>query len=127
MKIVADEHIPLVQDYFSGYGELCLQSGRAIKASDVRDADLLLVRSITPVNEALLTGSRVKFVGSVTAGYDHLDTKWLDKMGIAWCVTSGFNAPPVADYVVSVLAALKEQGLLSDKKIKAAVIGVGNV
>lgn len=131
MKIVADSHIPFVKEYFSAYGDLILRGGRTITAADVKDADILLVRSITHVDEKLLAGSSVKFVGSVTAGADHLETKWLEEAGIIWSVALGFNAPPVADYVVSVIAALQRKGLLptreADKRVKAAVIGVGNV
>jgi erythronate-4-phosphate dehydrogenase len=126
MKIIADSHIPFIQDYFGGYGELVLKPGRSISQADVRDADILLVRSITHVNENLLAASQVKFVGSVTAGGDHLDTKWLDEAGIIWSVAKGFNSPPVADYVVSTIAALQQQGRLVQKNLKAAVIGVGS-
>lgn len=126
MKIVADSHIPFIQDYFGGYGDLVLKKGRAISHDDVRDADILLVRSITHVNEKLLAGTRVKFVGSVTAGGDHLDAKWLDEAGIFCSVAKGFNSPPVADYVVGTIAALQQQGMLAEKNIRAAVIGVGN-
>ncbi|TAK74698.1 MAG: 4-phosphoerythronate dehydrogenase [Gammaproteobacteria bacterium] len=127
MKIVADHHIPYVKEYFGEVGELILKPGRRISPDDVKDADILLVRSITPVNEKLLAGSRVRFVGSVTAGADHLETKWLEAAGIDYSVASGFNAPPVADYVVSVVAALQRKGLLLQPRKKAAVIGVGQV
>src|SRR5580658_2817626 len=127
MKIVADKHIPYVEEYFHAHGDLILKPGRSISPQDVQDADMLLVRSITQVNQALLEQSRVKFVGSVTAGADHLDTKWLDMAGITWRVAKGFNAPPVADYVVSVVAALQRRQLLAQYGAKAAVIGVGSV
>ncbi|VVC76663.1 Erythronate-4-phosphate dehydrogenase [Aquicella siphonis] len=127
MKIVADSHIPFIRDYFGAYGELVLCPGREITRDDVKNADVLLVRSITHVDQKLLDGSRVKFVGSVTAGADHLDTRWLDDAGISWSVAAGFNAPPVADYVMSVVAALQKKKLLGEKNLKAAVIGVGNV
>lgn len=127
MKIIADNHIPFVKEYFGACGDLVLKAGRSITNNDVKDADMLLVRSITHVDEALLANSKVKFVASITAGADHLDTKWLDAQGIAWCNAHGFNAPPVADYVVSVIAALERRGQLQRKNMKAAVIGVGNV
>lgn len=127
MKIVADSHIPFLSDYFSSCGELILKPGRIITADDVRDADMLLVRSVTHVDQQLLQGSQVRFVGSVTAGADHLDTEWMDKAGIVWCNAVGFNAPPVADYILSVIAALQRKQVLPEKKIRAAVIGVGNV
>lgn len=128
MKIIADAHIPFVKNYFSHAGELILKPGRSIVHDDVKDADLLLVRSITPVNKALLDKSKVKFVGSITAGADHLDTHYLDEAGIAWSVAAGFNALPVADYVVSVMASLQARAIIASKKrLKAAVIGMGNV
>lgn len=127
IKIVADSHIPRVNDYFSKNIELILKSGRQINADDVHDAEMLLVRSITPVTAELLQNSSVKFVGSMTAGADHLDTDWMAQHGIAWATAHGFNAPPVADYVVSVIAALQRKGLLLRKNMRAAVIGVGCV
>lgn len=128
MRIIADSHIPFINEYFGAYGDLILKAGRSISPEDVKNADILLVRSITHVDEALLKGSSVKFVGSVTAGADHLDTKWMDEAGIAWSVATGFNAPPVADYVMSCIAALQRKHLLpNEKPFRAGVIGVGNV
>jgi erythronate-4-phosphate dehydrogenase len=123
MKIIADANIPYIKEYFGAYGELVLEPGRAITHSDVKDADVLLVRSITHVNKELLADTNVKFVGSVTAGADHLDTKWMDEAGVA----TGFNAPPVADYISSVIAAMQVKNLLPRDRFKAGVIGVGNV
>lgn len=127
MKIIADSHIPYVQAYFGSYGELILKPGRQIIAADVKQADMILVRSVTSVNQSLLANSKIKFVGSVAAGADHLDISWLDKAGITWAMAAGFNAPPVADYVMCVVAALQRKQLLSQYGAKVAVIGVGHV
>lgn len=127
MRILADDHIHYVSDYFSGVADLALMPGRAIDANHAKDADVLLVRSITRVNEALLKGSRVKWVGSVTTGTDHLDLPWLKQAGISVFTAAGFNAPPVADYVVGVVAAMQQRYGFSLTQKKAAVIGVGRV
>ena len=128
MKIVADAHIPYIKNYFSPCGELILKPGRDMTNADVKDADILIVRSVVKVDEKLLANSRVKFVGTVTAGADHLDTDYLDSAGILYTTAHGFNSPPVADYVVSVLAALDDHNKISVKKRqRAAVIGVGKV
>lgn len=127
MKIVADAHLPYLKEYFGQYGEIQSVLGREMCPEDVKDADVLLVRAVTNVDEKLLAGSNVKFVGSMTAGLDHLDVKWLQASGIAFSSAPGFNAPPVADYVVSVIAALMRKRLLPQTRIKAAVIGAGNV
>jgi erythronate-4-phosphate dehydrogenase len=127
MKIIADVHIPYVKNYFGHVDQLILKPGRSITHDVVDEADMLLVRSVTPVNAKLLQDTPVRFVGSVTAGMDHLDTAWLDQAGISWYAACGFNAPPVADYVVSVVAALQMQSLLKTSGLTAAVIGVGEV
>lgn len=126
MKIVADAHIPHIKDYFGAY-DLSLIPGREISAQDVKDAEVLIVRSITKVNSILLKNSKVKFVGSVTAGADHLDTAWLEENNIFWTTAAGFNAPPVADYIMAVIASLQQQKILQENQLRIAVVGVGNV
>src|SRR5579871_4481235 len=126
MKIVADQDIPYLTQFFQA-DELTLLPGRAIGEAALQNADVLLVRSITQVNETLLKNTQVKWVGSLTAGLDHLDTAWLDAHDIAYRACAGFNAPPVADYVVSVLAALYNREHWQPTTKRAAVIGVGQV
>ena len=127
MLILADEDIPCVEHYFSPYGEIILKPGRLLTHQDMRDVDILLVRSVTVVNEALLHDSKVKFVGSISTGIDHLDVAWLNKKNIRWSAALGCNAVAVAEYVVTVIAALQTQGLLLHKPCRAGVIGVGRV
>lgn len=127
MLIVADENIAQVREAFHPFGEVRTVAGRTLAASDVRDADVLLVRSVTPVGPALLAGSRVRFVGSATIGTDHLQTDWLDAHGIAWSAAPGSNATAVVEYVLSCLAALDGvlERLASGGTV--GVIGLGNV
>jgi erythronate-4-phosphate dehydrogenase len=127
MKIVADENIPLLADYFNHANELVLKPGRAITKTDLLDADMLLVRSITKVNQELLQGTTVKFVGSATTGYDHLDIPWLDQQKISWHIAEGCNAMAVVQYVISVIAALQKMSLLNEKNVRACVIGAGRI
>jgi erythronate-4-phosphate dehydrogenase len=127
LKIVADQNIPFVKECFSSLGDVQTCSGRQITPELVRDADILLVRSITPVNEALLAGSRVRFVGTATIGTDHVDTEYLRRAKIAFASAPGSNANSVAEYVVAglLLVAKRRQWTLEGKSI--GIIGVGNV
>lgn len=127
MKIVADENIPLVEYYFGAMNEIILKPGRLISNHDLMDADILLVRSVTPVNQALLVNTKIKFVGSATIGIDHVDTAWLEANGIIWSYAKGCNATAVVEYVVTLIAALQKQGFLLQKSKRAGVIGVGNI
>ncbi|MFL2837556.1 MAG: hypothetical protein ACJZ83_01630 [Pseudohongiellaceae bacterium] len=77
MRIIADQNIPLLSELLAAHVELVLVNGREISPSVVKDADALLVRSITRVDARLLENSRVSFVGTATAGVDHIDREWL--------------------------------------------------
>ena len=109
MLLVADENIPLLDEFFADFGEIRRYPGRSISAEQVRDADALLVRSVTRVDEALLAGSRVRFVGTCTIGTDHLDLAYFADAGIHWASAPGCNARGVVDYVLGSLLALAEQ------------------
>lgn len=127
MLIVADENIARVGEAFAAHGEVRMLPGRSLDAAAVRAADILLVRSVTPVGRELLEGSQVRFVGSATIGVDHLDTAWLDAQGIAWANAPGSNATAVVEYVLSCLSAL--DGVLERLSSGGVVgvIGLGNV
>lgn len=123
MKIVADENIPLVNEFFSRLGNVTRLPGRAMSSEDVHDADALIVRSVTRVNEALLAGSKVKFVGTCTIGVDHLDQAYLDANAIRWSSAPGCNANSVVEYVYAALAHLDINWL----PVTFGIIGCGNV
>jgi erythronate-4-phosphate dehydrogenase len=127
MKIVADENIPCVSEAFASLGEVTLVPGRDLHASQVRDADILLVRSVSRVDEALLAGSSVRFIGSATIGFDHVDRDYLREQGIGFATAPGSNATSAAEYVVSSLMVLNEQqGFVLEGKT-VGIIGCGNV
>ncbi|QTS84205.1 4-phosphoerythronate dehydrogenase [Coxiella endosymbiont of Amblyomma nuttalli] len=125
IKILADDRIPFVSELFGKWGELILKSGEHIKKHDLLDVSVLLTRSITSINSALLDGTSVKFVGSATAGFDHIDHALLEKQSITWAVATGANASAVAEYVLHCIAFLRKNNLLSREKITAAIVGVG--
>ena len=127
MKIVADENIVAVAALYRCHGELLLIPGRAIAREHVRDADVLLVRSITRVDRALLEGSSVRFVATATSGTDHLDLLWLAQQGIAVVEAAGSNANAVVEYCLASLAELVLRGNLTLQGRSVAIIGFGQV
>lgn len=127
MKIVADSHIPLIQQAFSNIGDLHLFAGRTITPEKVKDADILLVRSVTPVNADLLNNSRVKFVATATSGTDHIDIDYLQKSGVGFASAHGSNAQSVVEYVLSSLFVLAEQKDIDLRKKTVGIIGCGKV
>jgi erythronate-4-phosphate dehydrogenase len=127
MKILADENIPLVDKFFSGLGEITTAPGRQISSAQLNDIDVLLVRSVTRVDEALLKDSKVRFVASATIGTDHIDLDYLQQQDIKFVNAPGCNAPSVVDYVCSVLSILSERNQFDIRKISVGVVGAGNV
>jgi erythronate-4-phosphate dehydrogenase len=127
MKIIVDENIPYGREAFSTLGEVVTRPGRAILPDDVRDAELLLVRSITKVNAALLEGSAVRFVATATIGEDHIDKAWLAAQGIGFSSAPGCNANSVGEYIVAALLYLAAKHGLTLEGMSLGVVGVGNV
>ena len=127
MLILADENMPFAREAFSTLGEVRLAPGRKITAEAVRDCEILAVRSVTRVDERLLAGSRVRFVGTATIGTDHIDTAWLVRAGIGFASAPGSNAVSVAEYIVAALFVLAERLDFRINEKSLGIIGVGNV
>ena len=122
-RIIADQNMPHVEAYFGHLGEVKLMAGREIDSQTIQGAEILLVRSVTQVNQSLLEGSSVRFVGSATAGTDHIDLDYLNRNNIQFAYAPGCNAEAVVQYALSVFSRLKPQWLQS----KVGIVGCGNV
>jgi len=127
VKILVDENMPYAGDLFRRLGEVKAVPGRPIPAAELADADALMVRSVTKVNEALLSGTPIKFVGTATAGTDHVDEQWLQQAGIGFSAAPGCNAIAVVEYVFSSLMLLAERDGFDLRDRTVGIVGVGNV
>ncbi len=127
MKIIVDENIPFGREAFSRLGEVVTLHGRKMDTAAVRDADLLIIRSITKVGRELLEGSHVRFVGTCTIGTDHVDEVYLRERDIAFASAPGCNANSVAEYVVCSLLVLAKRGSYRLEGKSIGVVGAGNV
>lgn len=124
MKIIADRNIPFLQGRLEAAGietEYVDQFG--FTPENVSDADALLIRTRTRINENLLRGSRVKLVATATIGMDQIDLDFTRKAGIDVRNSPGCNAPAVAQYVWSSLLRLG----MKPGKDRIGVVGKGNV
>ena len=127
MKIVADENIPLVEQAFRDLANVIVRPGRSIGEEDLLDADALLVRSVTEVNEQLLGRSGVKFVGTATIGTEHVDEQYLRQRGIGFVSAPGSNANSVAEYVIAALLVLAARFGIRLGGRRIGVVGAGHV
>ena len=127
MLIIIDDKIPFIRGEAEKLGNVRYLPGAKITPEDVREADVLITRTRTLCNKALLEGSQVKFIATATIGYDHLDVDYLREAGIAWTNCPGCNATSVAQYVETSLLLLEREGKVNLRDCTVGVIGVGNV
>ncbi len=127
LKSIVDENIAFADKAFNQFGSVSLVPGREITNSILKNADVLIVRSITNVNEELLINTSVKFVGTATIGTDHIDLDYLSKNKITYADAKGCNAYSVAEYVVAALLNLSVQFDFSLNEKSIGIVGVGNV
>ena len=123
MRIVCDAHIPFLLEAVQKAWpqvEIILLKPEEIDASAVKDADVLVVRTRTKVNETLLADSNVQLVCTATIGYDHIDTAYCESQGIRWMSCPGCNAQAVCDYIEEALQETRAQGTIG-------IVGVGHV
>lgn len=123
--LLADENIPAVDTYFGAFASIQRVAGRTLDHSQLQGVDLLLVRSVTRVDAALLRGSAVKFVGTATSGFDHIDRDYLAQHNIGFAHAPGSNANSVVEYVLAAIAAVEDklERLLAGGSI--GIIGYG--
>lgn len=127
LTIIADENIPAVEDYLGALGKVVRVPGRALTRAQLADVDILLVRSVTRVDESLLAGTAVRFVGTATSGIDHIDRDYLARSGIAFAHAPGANANSVVEYVLAAVAAVADslERLLAGGRV--GIVGYGNI
>jgi len=131
VKIVCDAHIPFLLEAVQKEWpqvEIFPLKPEEIDASAVRDADVLVVRTRTKINEALLAGSKVKLVCTATIGFDHIDASYCEAHNIRWMSCPGCNAQAVCDYVEEAIEEIKNLKLkIKNSSLTLGVIGVGHV
>ena len=127
MKIVCDNKVRFLGNVFNGVAETLFVPGRDITPEIVKDADALIVRTRTNCNQSLLNNSAVKFIGTATIGYDHIDTHYCEQNNIFWTNAPGCNSGSVCQYITSVLVSISTHYAIDLKTKTIGVIGAGHV
>lgn len=126
LRIVCDENLSITPALSAVARDIIRLPGRAISASVLRGVDVVLVRSVTRVDEALIAHSGLRFVGTATAGTEHIDIHALTRHRIPFASAPGANANAVVEYVLTALAfSGRLESLLRGGTI--GVVGLGHV
>ena len=125
-KVVIDSAIWVTPSLSALPIELVSIQGMQIVPSDLKDANALLTRTVTRVDSNLLQDSPIAFVGTASAGTDHIDTRYLSERGIKLANAAGCNAGAVADYVLDAIYQCQRlESLISGATV--GLVGYGAV
>lgn len=127
MKIIADNKIPFLAGALEPFADVTYLPGKDITGSAITDADALIIRTRTRCDENLLRDTKVRFIATATIGFDHIDTGYCDRNGIAWTNAPGCNSSSVQQYIASALITLSGMKGFNLKNRTLGVIGVGHV
>ncbi len=137
LTIIADSNIASLDDFFNSQTlgtdsaetvNIITVAGRDINAQLLAEIqpDVLLIRSVTPVNSTLLADNHsVRFVGSATIGTDHVDQDYLEARNITFANAAGCSKHSVAQYVLTAILTLRPQ--YWQQPLTLGIIGLGNI
>ncbi|WP_439106796.1 4-phosphoerythronate dehydrogenase [Congregibacter sp.] len=127
IRILADENMVGLDLLPSDELEIQTLPGRNISPGDLEGVDVLWVRSVTQVTRSLVQNSQLRFVGTATAGLEHIDEEALQEQGIAFAAAPGANANSVVEYVLAALAELRTPWECLERGETLGVVGYGAV
>ena len=130
INIAADLHIPEIENKLAEFfdADYSFQSfdSNTLSSSDLKNIDALLVRSTLFINQGICEGTKIQYVGSATAGINHLDINYLDAQNIAWSHAPGCNAFSVIHYVMAAIGELIKDDLFNPSQ-SVGIVGYGNI
>lgn len=127
LNILIDENIPFINGVFEPFADVRYKNGRGICRDDAMNADVLVIRTRTICNAALLEGTRVSTIATATIGMDHIDLSYCASRGIEVKNSAGCNAGGVMQYVFSALYGASAHNGINLNGKTMGIVGVGNV
>lgn len=127
MKVLADQYLYKLDEYLPASIELHRFNPAAGFPSDSVNYDALLIRTVTEIGPNTLSiPGKLKFIGTATAGFDHVDVEWLKELDVGFGYAAGCNAIAVGEYVLTVVMkwALDREIDLRQKSV--GVVGCGH-
>lgn len=133
MNILADRNMAKLAEILQaqpGAAQVEWFSGRQPDAEQLAQAEVMLIRSVTKIDQPLLQQApNLRWLGTATIGTEHVDSAALHARGIPFYSTAGVNAAAVGDYVASAVAALTlklQRQPNASGQLDACIVGAGN-
>jgi len=129
INVLADQYLYNIRSYLPGNIHLELFDPAEGWPPELSEANALLVRTVIDVNRQTIPNipNSLKFIGTASAGTDHVDIPYLLRHNVYFADAAGCNARSVAEYIATALLlwAGNRNKKLSDLSI--GIIGVGHV
>lgn len=129
ITVAADKYLYNIHSYLPENINLQLYNPENGLPEDLRKFDALLIRTVTDINRESLPyiPDNLQFIGTASAGSNHVDIKYLNKNEIAFFNAAGCNARSVAEYIATVLILWSEQRAENLAECKVGIVGAGHV
>ncbi len=127
IELLADKYIPFDGIQLPEQVNLSRFDPARGMPGDLEKADALFIRTVTPITARTLPAApgKLKLIGSATAGEDHVDREWLDRLGISFIHAPGCNARPVGEYVAVTTLLWSALRGINLSEIRAGIVGAG--
>ena len=120
MLITIDKTIKELHGIFEQNFSVQYLDSNEISKENLKDSVALIIRSTRKYGAETLQNTGVKFIGTVTSGFEHIDTDFCEKNNIFWTSAHGSNAESVAEYIAAALCEIPQKRTLG-------IVGVGAV
>lgn len=127
-RLLADRHIHRLAEMLPPEVEVELYEPSNGLPDSAGDFDGLFVRTVTRVDaETLPDPGRLRWIGTASAGTDHLDIDYLSSLGVRTASSAGCNARAVAEYVATMLLWTAWKRGWNPQDHRVGIVGVGHV
>jgi len=129
LNVLADQYLHNLQAHIpSNINLVCYDPSEGFP-DDLDDINGLLVRTTNDLTPQTLPDipPSLTFVGTASAGSDHVDTNYLRQNGITFTNAAGCNARSVAEYVATALLLWEDARDIKLTNLVVGIVGVGHV
>lgn len=126
MKILANKHLYRIREFFPKDVVLNLFDPNTFP-SNAPEYDVLLINTTTAINrETLPDPGNLQIIATGSSGHDHVDTEYLDSIGVRFEAASGCNAQSVAEYVITAIICYSDENQVPLNELKVGIAGCGH-
>jgi len=127
LRIAADQYLQNIDEFLTGGVDLYRFDPSDGLPENITKYDALLIRTVTPINpQTLPETGHLKFIGTATAGTDHVDQAYLEQKGIQFSPSEGCNANAVAEYIITSLYHWAKKLNINLEEKVVGIVGCGH-